>query len=109
MGAVQEFPTEGGGVAGCLGNYLSCGTSGGAVFGGGDVGAIGVNGVKVRGRSYGFPVTDNRVKGKAAEGQVVSEGGNKQSTLFRGDTTAPDLLSKETGNSDGVGGPTSYF
>ena len=92
MGAAREVATEGRGVAGRLGNFLSRGTSGGAVVWSGDVGAIGANGAEVIGRSYGFPATGKKVKGKATEGRVMAEGGNKQSTSGSGDTTALDLL-----------------
>ena len=109
MGESRVVATEGGGVAGRLGNVLSQSTSGGAVVWSVDVGAIGANGAEVRGSSYGFSVTGKKVKGKAAEGRVVAEGGIKQNTSGSGDTTAPDLLEQETGNSGGVGGPAAYF
>ena len=35
-------------------------------------------GVEVRGSSYGFSATGNKVKGKVAEGGVVAEGGGKK-------------------------------
>ena len=109
MGESREVATEGGGVAGRHRNVLSHGTSGGAVVWSVDMGAIGANGVEVRGSSYGFSATGNKVKVKAAEGGVVEEGCGKQSTQGSGDTTAPDLLVKETGKSGRVGVPTAYF
>ena len=71
------------------------------------MGDIGDNGAEVRGSSYEFPATGNKVKDKTAEGRVVTEGGGKTITPGSGDTTAPDLLGQETGNSGGVGGPTA--
>ena len=109
MGKDQEVSTEGGGVAGHLGNVLSHRTSGSDDVWSVYVGAIGANGADVRGSSYGFPVTGNKVKGKAAEGRVMVEGGGKQSNSRSGDTTDPDLLGQETSKSGGVGGPTAYF
>ena len=109
MGADQEFSTEVGGVSGRLGKVLSHGNSGGTVVWSGDVAYISANGAEVRGSSYGFPATGNKVKDKAAEGRVVAEVGGKKSTSGGGYTTAPDLLGKETGNSGRVGGPTAYF
>ena len=49
MGAAWEVATEGGGVSICVGKVLSCGTSVGAVVWRRVVGAIGANGVEVRG------------------------------------------------------------
>ena len=109
MRAAREVATEGGGIAGGLIKCLSRGTSSGAVVWSGDVGSIGANDAEVRGSSYGFDATGNKIKDKAAEGRVVEEGGRKKSTSWIGDTTAPDLLGQETCNSDGVGGPTAYF
>ena len=77
MGAAREVATEGGGVAGRLGNVLSRGTSGSAVVLSVYVGAIGANGAMDRGSVYGFTAIDNKVKGKAAEERIVEEGGGK--------------------------------
>ena len=109
VGEDWEFATEVGGVAGRIGTFLSRGTSGVAVVWSGDVGANGDNNVEVRGSSCGFPEIRNKVKGKAAEGRVVVEGGGKKSTSGSGYTTAPDLLGQETVNSGRVGEPTAYF
>ena len=70
---------------------------------------IGDNGAEVRGSSYGFPARGNKVKVKAAEVRVLAKGGGKQIASGSRDTTATDLLGRETGNSGGVGGPTAYF
>ena len=71
--------------------------------------AIVASGVEVRGSSYGFPSTQNKVKGKASEGRVVAEVGGKISTSGVKDTTNPDLLEYETGDSCEVGSPTAFF
>ena len=107
MREAQEVATEGGGVAGRLKKVLSRGTPGGAVVWSGYVSDIGDNGAEVRGIPYRFPAIGKKVKGKAAEGRVVEEGGGKKSTSGSGYTTAPDLLGQETGNSGGGGGPTA--
>ena len=39
----------------------------------------------------------------------MAEDGGKQSTSGRGDTTAPDLLGQDTGDSGGLGGHMAYF
>ena len=70
---------------------------------------IGANVAEVRGSSYEFPARGNKVKDKLAEVRVVAKGGGKKSTSGSRDTTATDLLGKETGNSGGVGGPTADF
>ena len=77
MRVAWEITTEGEGVAGRLGKVLSCGSSGIALFWGGDVGDIVDNGAEVRGSACGFPEKIKKVKGKAAKGQVIAEGGSK--------------------------------
>ena len=42
------------------------------------MGDIGANVAEVRGSSYRFPVTGNKVKAKADEGWVVEEGGENK-------------------------------
>ena len=69
MGAALESATEGRVVDSFVRNFLSRGTSGGAVIWGGDMGDIGANGTEVKGGSYGFPATEVR---------VVAEGGNNK-------------------------------
>ena len=78
VGAAHEVSTEGGVGAGRLEIFLLPGISGVAVVWGGYVGAIGANGVEVRGSACGFPETGNKAKGKAAEGRAVAEGGGKR-------------------------------
>ena len=73
------------------------------------MGAVVTNGAEVRGSACGFPKTGDKVKVKEAEVRVVAKGGGEQSTSGRRDTIAPDLLGQDTGNSGGVGGPTTYF
>ena len=57
----------------------------------------------------GFLWQVKKVKGKAAEGLVVEEGGDKKIPSGSGDTAAPEILGQETGNSVGVGVLTAYF
>ena len=56
-----------------------------------------------------FPEACNKVKGKEAEGRIVAEGRGIKCTSRSRDTTTPDLLGQEKGNSDRVGGPTANF
>ena len=39
----------------------------------------------------------------------MAEGGSKKSTSGSKDTTAPDLLRQEAGNSGGMGGPMAHI
>ena len=109
MGAAWEVATEVGGGDIRLRKVLLRVSSGGAVVWGRDVGAIGTNGAEVRGSECGFPVTGNKLKGKAAQGRFVAEGGVKKSTSGSGDTATPYILGQEKGGSGGVGGPKAYF
>ena len=53
------------GVGACsFGKVLMRGSSGSAVFWGGDVGDFGYNGVEVIRSACGFPAADNKAKGK---------------------------------------------
>ena len=109
MATNQEFDTEGKVGAGHIVKVLLCGNTSGAVVWGGYVGVVDANVTVVRGSTCGFPEAVNKVKGKEAEGRFVAEGRSRKITLGRGDTTNPDLLGKETGNSGRVGGPTANF
>ena len=51
----------------------------------------------------------SQVKIKSDEGRVVAVGDGKYSPPGSGDRDAPDICGQETGDSDGVGGPTAYF
>ena len=104
----REVDIEGVGGSGCLGIFLSRGSSGGAFAWGGDMGAISDKGVEVRGNKYWFPSRGNKFKGKAAEGRVLVEGGRKKGPSGSGDTASSDLLGQETGNSGVVGGHMTF-
>ena len=71
------------------------------------MGVVGANGAEARGGSCGVPETGDEVEGKKAEGPFVAEGGGGKSTSGSGDTTAPDLLGQEAGDSGGMGGLTA--
>ena len=73
------------------------------------MGVFGTNGAEDIGSSYRVPETGDEVEGKNAEGRFVSEGGDGQSTSGSGDTTAPDLLGQESGDSGGMGVPTAHI
>ena len=78
-------------------------------FGGGDLGVIGANGAEARGISCGVPETGDEVEGKNSEGRVVAEGGGGQNASGSRDTTAPDLLGQEAGESGKMGGLVEYI
>ena len=79
------------------------------VVGGVDMGAISANGAEVRGSSCGFYAKVNKVKVNEAEGQVIEEGSDEQSTSGIKDTISTDLLGKEACDSGGMGGPTAHI
>ena len=73
------------------------------------MGIFGASGAETRGSSCGVPETGDEVKGKNAEGRFVTEVGGEKITSGSGDTTAPDLFGKETGDSGGMGGSTDHI
>ena len=73
------------------------------------MGVVDTNGAEVRGSACRFTDTGDKVKVKEAERRFVAEGGIGKSTSGSKETTAPDLIGKETGESDGVSVPTSHF
>ena len=73
------------------------------------MGVIGANGSEARGSSCGVPETGEKVEIKKYEGRLVAEGGGRKSASGSRDTTAPDLLGQESGNSGGMGGLTAYL
>ena len=91
MGAARGVATEGGGGADSLGKVLSHGSSGGAIVWGGDMGDFVANLAEFIVSACGFPAVGHKVKGKEAEGRVVTAGDGKNSPSGRGDTAAPDL------------------
>ena len=94
---------------GRLGEVLSCGNTGGAVFWGGDLGVVGANGTEAGRTSCGVLATGDEVEEKKAEGRFVAEGGGRKSTSGSRDTTAPYLLGQEAGDSGRMGGLTAYI
>ena len=109
MGPSRDVATEGGGGAVSLGKFLLCGDIVGVVVWYRYLGVIISNGSEARGISFGVPDTGEKVEGKNVEGQLVAEGGGRHSASGNGDTTAPDLLGKESGDSGGMGGLTDYL
>ena len=73
------------------------------------MGVVDTNGAEVRGSACGFTDTGDKVKVKESERRFVAEGGIGKSTSGIKETTAPELIGKETGESDGVSVPTSHF
>ena len=67
MGAAREVTTEGGGGPDSFSKFLPRGSSGGAIFWGGYMGAFGANGAEVRGGACGIPAAGHKGKVKAAE------------------------------------------
>ena len=73
------------------------------------MGVFGANGAEAIGNSCGVSETGDEVEGKKSEGRFVVEGCGKQITSGSGDTTAPDPLRQEAGESGGMGGPTAHI
>ena len=109
MGTYREDSTEGGVRAGCLGKVLLRGDTGSVVIWGGDLGVVGANGAEAGGSSFWFPETGENFEGKNSEGRLVEKGGGRQSDSGSGDTTAPELIGQEEGNSGRMGGREAYI
>ena len=90
-------------------SFLPRGSSGGALVWSGDMGDFGTNDAEVRGSACGFPAAGQKKKVIVDEGWVLASGEGKNSPTWSRDTAAPDICGQETGDSDGVGGPTAYF
>ena len=100
---------EGGGVTDYLRKVLSRGDTVGVVVWVGDLGVFSANIAEARGSSCGVTDICDKVKVKKAEVRFVTEGGGGKSTSWIGDTTAPDLLGQEAGESGGMGGLADYL
>ena len=68
-----------------------------------------IAGAQYGGIPCGVLDTGEEFEGKKSEGRIVAEGGGRQSYSGSGDTTAPDLLGQEAGNSGVMGGLTAYL
>ena len=73
------------------------------------MGVVGANGAEDRGGYCGVLDTGDEVEGKKAEGRFVAEGGGVKSVSGSRDTTAPDLLGQEAGDSDIMGSLIAYI
>ena len=100
---------EGGSRAGDLGKVLLWCNIVGSVAWGGDAVVVGSNSAEFRGSLCGVPETGEKVKGKNSNGRFVVDGGSKTNNSGSGDTTSLNLLGQETGESGGMGGPTSHI
>ena len=109
VGPSQEYATDGGGGTGRLGEVLLRGDTFGVVFWGGDLGVIGASGAEDIGSSCGVLETGEKVEGKKDERRFMAEGGDRKSASGSGDTTAPDLLGQDTGNSVEMGVHMAYL
>ena len=109
VGAAWKVTMEGGGGAGSLGKVLPRGISVGALVWRKYMGNFGTNDAEVRGSAYGFPAESHRKTGNTQEGWVLAAGDGKSSSTGSGDTAAPDIYGKVTGNSVRVVGPVAYF
>ena len=73
------------------------------------MGAFGANDAEVIGSAREFPAAGHTKTGNTAEGWVLAEGDDIISPTGSGNTVAPDICGKATGDSGRVGGPTAYF
>ena len=70
------------------------------------MGVVGANGTEAGSSSCGVIATGDKVEVKKAEGRFVAEGGGEKSNSGSGDTTDPNLLGQEAGDSGIMDGLT---
>ena len=72
------------------------------------MGVVGANVAEARGSLYGVTKTGDEVECKKSEVRFLAEDNGRKSALRSGETTAPDLLGQEAGDSGGMGGLMAY-
>ena len=68
------------------------------------MGVVGANGAESGRSSCGVLQIGHEVEVKKAQGRIVAEGGGRHSVSGRWETTSPDLIGHEAGDSGGIGG-----